>query len=69
MKKKDKSDWRQKSKKELAASIEAIQSELVKIKFDQASGKIMNNQLKKNKNRTLAFLKTILVEKEFDETV
>ena len=69
MKKKELVSMREKTKKELEALIVTRQQKLVKFRLETKTGKKKNIALVTLKQRDLAVLKTILKEKELNETV
>ncbi|PJE69155.1 50S ribosomal protein L29 [Candidatus Shapirobacteria bacterium CG10_big_fil_rev_8_21_14_0_10_38_14] len=69
MKKKEIAQLRTKDKKELSGLIQKTQGELVKLQIEFQAGKLKNINQLILKRRDLARMKTILKEKELDETV
>jgi ribosomal protein L29 len=64
MKKKEKQEIRTKTKEELLRLLQDLRRETEKIAFDMSTGKVKDTNLLRKKKKSIAFVLTVLSEKE-----
>jgi ribosomal protein L29 len=64
MKKKEKQEIRTKTREELLRLLQDLRRETEKIAFDMSTGKVKDTNLLRKKKKSIAFVLTVLSEKE-----
>jgi ribosomal protein L29 len=64
MKKKEKQEIRTKTREELLRLLQDLRRETEKIAFDMSTGKVKDTNLLRKKGKSIAFVLTVLSEKE-----